>query len=135
MTTDLAIAEIKNYLIEYLDEEIDIYIAGDIEDLIAPFIDITTTGSSEHEVLRGVLEINVRLRVATIPRVENTGRAIADELYDVIADSVQLIAWSDENNTTSRFFNAREYEMETRAENDMTISEITFTLTACKLYN
>jgi hypothetical protein len=135
MTTDLAIAEIKNYLIEYLDEEIDIYIAGDIEDLIAPFIDITTTGSSEHEVLRGVLEINVRLRVATIPRVENTGRAIADELYDVIADSVQLIAWSDENNTTTRFFNAREYEMETRAENDMTISEITFTLTACKLYN
>jgi hypothetical protein len=82
-----------------------------------------------------VLEINVRLRVATIPRVENTGRAIADELYDVIADSVQLIAWSDENNTTTRFFNAREYEMETRAENDMTISEITFTLTACKLYN
>lgn len=135
MTTDLAIAEIKNYLIEYLDEEIDIYIAGDIEDLIAPFIDITTTGSSEHEVLRGVLEINVKLRVATIPRVENTGRAIADELYDVIADSVQLIAWSDENNTTTRFFNAREYEMETRAENDMTISEITFTLTACKLYN
>jgi hypothetical protein len=135
MTTDLAIAEIKNYLIDYLDEEIDIYIAGDIEDLIAPFIDITTTGSSEHEVLRGVLEINVRLRVATIPRVENTGRAIADELYDVIADSVQLIAWSDENNTTTRFFNAREYEMETRAENDMTISEITFTLTACKLYN
>lgn len=135
MTTDLAIAEIKNYLNEYLDEEIDIYIAGDIEDLIAPFIDITTTGSSEHEVLRGVLEINVKLRVATIPRVENTGRAIADELYDVIADSVQLIAWSDENNTTTRFFNAREYEMETRAENDMTISEITFTLTACKLYN
>jgi hypothetical protein len=135
MTTDLAIDEIKNYLIEYLDEGIDIYIAGDIEDLIAPFIDITTTGSSEHEVLRGVLEINVKLRVATIPRVENTGRAIVDELYDVIADSVQLIAWSDENNTTTRFFNAREYEMETRAENDMTISEITFTLTACKLYN
>jgi hypothetical protein len=135
MTTDLAIAEIKNYLIEYLDEEIDIFIAGDIEDLIAPFIDITTTGSSEHEVLRGVLEINVKLRVATIPRIENTGRAIADELYDVIADSAQLIAWSDENNTTTKFFNAREYEMETRAENDMTISEITFTLTACKLYN
>lgn len=135
MTTDLAIAEIKNYLIEYLDEEIDIYIAGDIEDLIAPFIDITTTGSSEHEVLRGVLEINVKLRVATIPRVENTGRAIADELYDVIADSVQLVAWSNENNTTTTFFNAREYEMETRAENDLTISEITFTLTACKLYN
>jgi hypothetical protein len=135
MTTDLAIAEIKNYLTEYLAEEIDIFLAGDIEDLIAPFIDITTTGSSEHEVLRGVLDISVRLRVATIPREENTGRAIADQLYDVIGNSEQLVAWSDANNTTTRFFNAREYEMETRAENDLTISEITFTLTACKLYN
>lgn len=134
MTTDIALSVLKTYIEENIFEDIDIHIAGDITELIAPFIDITTDGSEEHEVLRGVLNISVRMRIATIPRESNTGRALADELYDIIGDPQSLIDWTDENIEDLRIFDAREYEMETRAENDLTISEITFTLTACKLY-
>jgi hypothetical protein len=134
MTTDIALSTLKTYIDEHISDDIDVHIAGDIQELLAPFIDITTEGSEEHEVLRGVLDISVRMRIATIPRDENTGRAIADELYDIIGDPQALISWTDDNIDDLRIFDARGYEMETRADSDLTMSEITFTLTACKIY-
>jgi hypothetical protein len=117
---------------------LDIFIDGDQSVIEPPAIKLTITGSKEHEVLRGVIDFSIAAQLGTVPRA-NGGTTLADkdeledQFYDLLGDVVTLLAWSEADNTLTRIFDARDFELETSADNDTTISQISFTLTGCKI--
>lgn len=145
MTSDLILAALKEYIAYQADvlgftelADLDVYIEGDQTELAPPFIDLTVTGSKEHEVLRGVIDFSVQCRIATVPRSTDgttaaATRTLAEQLYDVLGDYESLVIWSDTENITSRIFHATDYEMQTEADSDIRVSIINFTVTGCKL--
>lgn len=141
MTSTLALRSLKNYITaNAIDElaDLPIHIDGDQDEIIPPAIKLTTTGSKEHEVLRGVFDFSISAQLGTIPR-DNDGSsveekdALEDQFYCLLGDVTGLLAWSDANNTITKIFDVRELELETSADNDITISEIKLTLTGCKI--
>jgi hypothetical protein len=145
MTSDLILAALKDYIAFQADvldftelADLDVFIEGDQSELNPPFIDLTVTGSKEHEVLRGVIDFSVQARIATVPRATNgtsaaATRTLAEQLYDVLGDYESLVIWSDTENETSRIFHATDYEMQTEADSDIRVSIINMTVTGCKL--
>ena len=141
MTSTLILKSLKNYIADNAIgdlADLDVFIDGDQSLIEPPAIKLTITGSKEHEVLRGVIDFSIAAQLGTVPRV-NGGTTLAekDELeeqfYDLLGDVVTLLAWSEADNTLTRIFDARDFELETSADNDTTISQITFTLTGCKI--
>jgi hypothetical protein len=141
MTSTLILESLKNYIADNAIgdlADLDIFIDGDQSLIEPPAIKLTITGSKEHEVLRGVIDFSIAAQLGTVPRV-NGGTTLAekDELeeqfYDLLGDVVTLLTWSEADNTLTRIFDARDFELETSADNDTTISQISFTLTGCKI--
>ena len=141
MTSTLILESLKNYIADNAIgdlADLDVFIDGDQSVIEPPAIKLTVTGSKEHEVLRGVIDFSIAAQLGTVPRV-NAGTTLAekDELeeqfYDLLGDVVTLLAWSEADNTLTRIFDARDFELETSADNDTTISQISFTLTGCKI--
>jgi len=141
MTSTLILESLKNYIADNAIgnlADLDVFIDGDQSVIEPPAIKLTVTGSKEHEVLRGVIDFSIAAQLGTVPRV-NGGTTLAekDELeeqfYDLLGDVVTLLAWSEADNTLTRIFDARDFELETSADNDTTISQISFTLTGCKI--
>ena len=141
MTSTLILESLKNYIADNAIgdlADLDVFIDGDQSVIELPAIKLTVTGSKEHEVLRGVIDFSIAAQLGTVPRV-NGGTTLAekDELeeqfYDLLGDVVTLLAWSEADNTLTRIFDARDFELETSADNDTTISQISFTLTGCKI--
>lgn len=141
MTSDLTLKAIRAHIQAHASAELallDIYIDGDQFEILPPFLDLTITGSKEHEVLRGVIEFSVQARIATVPRSSDgtstdITSAMSDQLYDILGGYETIVSWSDTNITDLRIFHVGDYGMETTADNDITISMITFTVTSCKL--
>jgi len=141
MISTLILQSIKNYIAENSTGELadlDIFIDGDQSLIEPPAIKITVTGSKEHEVLRGVFNFSIAAQLGTVPRT-NDGTTLAekDELeeqfYDLLGDVTALLSWSESDNTITKIFDLREFELETTAENDTRVSQISFTLTGCKI--
>jgi len=141
MTSTLILESLKNYIADNAIgdlADLDVFIDGDQSLIEPPAIKLTITGSKEHEVLRGVIDFSIAAQLGTVPRV-NGGTTLAekDELeeqfYDLLGDVVTLLTWSEADNTLTRIFDARDFELETSADNDTTISQISFTLTGCKI--
>lgn len=141
MTSTLILKSLKNYITDNAIGELadlDIFIDGDQSTIEPPAIKLAITGSKEHEVLRGVFDFSIAAQLGTVPR-ENDGTTLAekDELeeqfYDLIGDVTALLAWSETDNALTKIFDLREFELETSADNDTTISQISFTLTGCKI--
>jgi hypothetical protein len=141
MTSTLILESLKNYIADNAIgdlADLDVFIDGDQSVIEPPAIKLTVTGSKEHEVLRGVIDFSIAAQLGTVPRV-NGGTTLAekdeleDQFYDLLGDVVTLLAWSEADNTLTRIFDARDFELETSADNDTTISQISFTLTGCKI--
>jgi hypothetical protein len=141
MTSTLILESLKNYIADNAIGDLanlDVFIDGDQSVIEPPAIKLTVTGSKEHEVLRGVIDFSIAAQLGSVPRA-NGGTTLAekDELeeqfYDLLGDVVTLLAWSESDNTLTRIFDARDFELETSADNDTTISQISFTLTGCKI--
>jgi hypothetical protein len=141
MTSTLILESLKNYIADNAIgdlADLDVFIDGDQSVIEPPAIKLTVTGSKEHEVLRGVIDFSIAAQLGTVPRA-NGGTTLAekDELeeqfYDLLGDVVTLLSWSEADNTLTRIFDARDFELETSADNDTTISQISFTLTGCKI--
>jgi hypothetical protein len=141
MTSTLILESLKNYIADNAIGDLanlDVFIDGDQSVIEPPAIKLTVTGSKEHEVLRGVIDFSIAAQLGSVPRA-NGGTTLAekDELeeqfYDLLGDVVTLLAWSEADNTLTRIFDARDFELETSADNDTTISQISFTLTGCKI--
>jgi hypothetical protein len=141
MTSTLILESLKNYIADNAIgdlADLNVFIDGDQSVIEPPAIKLTVTGSKEHEVLRGVIDFSIAAQLGTVPRA-NGGTTLAekDELeeqfYDLLGDVVTLLAWSEADNTLTRIFDARDFELETSADNDTTISQISFTLTGCKI--
>jgi len=145
MTSTLILKAIKAYIAfqaDLLDYAallaLPVYIDGD-DDLLKPaYIDITCTGTDEHEVLRGVYEHGITASIITIPCSEE-GTTVAQkdtleaQLYNILADNDSFVGWSDDENLTSKIFQVREFDMNTEADDEVRASKISFTLTGCKI--
>jgi hypothetical protein len=141
MTSTLILKSLKNYITDNAIGDLavlDVFIDGDQSLIEPPAIKLTITGSKEHEVLRGVIDFSIAAQLGTVPRA-NGGTTLAekneleDQFYNLLGDVVTLLAWSEADNTLTRIFDARDFELETSADNDTTISQISFTLTGCKI--
>lgn len=141
MTSTLILESLKNYIVDNAIgdlADLNVFIDGDQSVIEPPAIKLTVTGSKEHEVLRGVVDFSIAAQLGTVPRA-NGGTTLAekdeleDQFYDLLGDVVTLLAWSEADNTLTRIFDARDFELETSADNDTTISQISFTLTGCKI--
>jgi hypothetical protein len=141
MTSTLILKSLKNYIADNAIgdlADLDVFIDGDQSVIEPPAIKLTVTGSKEHEVLRGVIDFSIAAQLGTVPRA-NGGTTLAekneleDQFYNLLGDVVTLLAWSEADNTLTRIFDARDFELETSADNDTTISQISFTLTGCKI--
>jgi hypothetical protein len=141
MTSTLILESLKNYIADNAIgdlADLDVFIDGDQSVIEPPAIKLTITGSKEHEVLRGVIDFSIAAQLGTVPRA-NGGTTLAekneleDQFYNLLGDVVTLLAWSEADNTLTRIFDARDFELETSADNDTTISQISFTLTGCKI--
>jgi len=141
MTSTLILQSLKNYITENATDELadlPIHIDGDQTEITPPAIKLTITGSKEHEVLRGVFDFSISAQLGTVPRT-NGGTTLAekDELeaqfYDLIGDVTALLGWSESDNTITRIFDLRDFDLETSAEDNLRISQIAFTLPGCKL--
>lgn len=141
MTSDLTLQAIKDYLADTTTGDLallEVFIDGDHDEVIPPFIDLTITGSKEHDILRGVLEFSVQARIATVPRETDgtpstTVRSMGERLYGILGDYGAIVSWAESNLSNLRIFHVGDYGMETNADNDITISMLTFTVTSCKI--
>ena len=141
MTSTLILKSLKNYIADNAIgdlADLAIFIDGDQSVIEPPAIKLTITGSKEHEVLRGVIDFSIAAQLGTVPRV-NGGTTLADkdeledQFYDLLGDVTALLTWSEADNTLTKIFDVRDFELETSADNDTTISQISFTLTGCKI--
>lgn len=145
MTSDLILSALKSFIAYQAGEdelaellELDVFVEGDDSDLLPPFVDLKVTGSKEHEVLRGVLDLSITARIATIPRDadgtnEADARQLNEQLYCVLGNYDSLVSWANDNATDCKIFHATDYGMQTDADADTRVSTITFTVTGCKI--
>ena len=145
MTSTLILKAVKAYIAFQADLlnyaallELPVFIDGD-EDILEPsYIAITCTGTDEHDILRGVYELGIAVAIITIPRADE-GTTVAEkdtleaQLYNILADNVSFVEWSDDDNLTSKIFQVREFDINTEADDEVRASKISFTLTGCKI--
>lgn len=145
MTSTLILKAVKAYIAFQADFlnyaallELPVFIDGD-EDILEPaYIAITCTGTDEHDILRGVYELGIAVAIITIPRADE-GTTVAEkdtlevQLYNILADNVSFVEWSDDDNLTSKIFQVREFDINTEADDEVRASKISFTLTGCKI--
>ena len=145
MTSTLILKAVKAYIAFQADVldyaallALPVFIDGDDDVMEPAYIALTCTGTDEHEVLRGVYELGITAAIITVPCSEE-GTTVAQkdtleaQLYNILADNDSFIEWSDDENTTSKIFQVREFDMNTEADDEVRASKISFTLTGCKI--
>ncbi len=131
MTSTLILTALREYIAETIDD-VEISIDGDAEQLDPTYIELTCSGTREHEILRGVLELGISARIISVPQ-DVVVTELEETLYNIVGNNEELVFWCDANIENCRIFQVRDFDMNTEGDSDNRVSNITFLCTGCKL--